>query len=81
MQNVLELFTTQLFNCYYCHEKCLLFYKYVREYKQWTLDRIDNSIGHISENVIISCLQCNLKRRNTNKDKFYQGCNLKITKL
>ena len=79
--NVLSLFKEQDLNCYYCQEKCLLFYKFVRENKQWTLDRIDNSIGHVNNNVILSCLQCNLKRRNTNKEKFFQASNLKITKL
>lgn len=79
--NVLNLFKEQNLNCYYCQEKCLLFYKFVRENKQWTLDRIDNSIGHVSNNVILSCLHCNLKRRNTNKEKFFQASNLKITKL
>ena len=35
--------------CYYCMEDMLLVYENVREPKQWTLDRLDNSIGHITE--------------------------------
>ena len=48
----------------------LLFYKNVREEKQWTLDRIDNNSGHSNINTVIACLQCNLQRRNTNDKKF-----------
>ena len=81
LQNVLCLLKDQNLNCYYCNEECLLFYQFVRENKQWTLDRIDNQIGHITNNVILSCLHCNLKRKNTNKDKFFQASNLTIIKL
>ena len=56
--------------CYYCMEDMLLVYENVREPKQWTLDRLDNSIGHITENVVISCLSCNLKRRTMDDKKF-----------
>ena len=31
---------------------------------QWTLDRIDNNIGHSKENVVICCLKCNLKEEH-----------------
>ena len=37
---------------------------------QWTLDRIDNNLGHNSDNVLISCLECNLKRRRMNMERF-----------
>ena len=57
-----------------------LFYKQIRDKKQWTLDRIDNSVGHNSDNVIISCLECNLKRRTTEMDRFTFTKQLKIKK-
>lgn len=66
--------------CYYCLENMLLVYENVREPKQWTLDRIDNSIGHITENVVISCLDCNLKRRTMNDKKFKFSKQMKIIK-
>jgi hypothetical protein len=47
---------------------------------QWTLDRIDNKKGHNEGNVIIACLQCNLKRRCTAKDAFMFTKNMKIIK-
>jgi hypothetical protein len=68
-------------NCYYCKEKIVLLYDKVRESKQWTLDRINNDIGHETENVLISCLECNLKRRKTNKDAFLFTKELKIAKI
>ena len=66
--------------CYYCMEDMLLIYENVREPKQWTLDRIDNSIGHNTENVVISCLSCNLKRRTMDDKKFKFSKQMKIIK-
>ena len=41
--------------------------------KQWTLDRVDNALGHNVDNVVVSCLECNLKRRLTHKKRFDLG--------
>jgi hypothetical protein len=67
--------------CHYCNENVYLLYKFVREMKQWSLDRIDNSIGHSCDNVVISCLECNLNRRNKNSDSFLFTKQLKISKM
>jgi hypothetical protein len=40
--------------CAYCGETKL----------QMTLDRIDNSIGHLMTNVVSACVRCNLMRRD-----------------
>jgi len=40
--------------CSYCEEKNLMM----------TLDRIDNSLAHITKNVRAACIRCNLMRRN-----------------
>jgi len=56
--------------CKYCMGCTLLMYMNKREPKQWTLDRIDNSLGHSNSNTIISCLKCNLERRCKNDEKF-----------
>jgi hypothetical protein len=66
--------------CHYCKEKTFILYDLVREMKQWTLDRINNDEGHNTDNVIISCLDCNLKRRRTNKDAFLFTKQLNIIK-
>tara|TARA_Y100000816_G_scaffold288773_1_gene273963 strand:- start:7880 stop:8395 length:516 start_codon:yes stop_codon:yes gene_type:complete len=67
--------------CLYCRHPCYLIYDKVRQMNQWTLDRIDNNCGHNNNNVVISCLKCNLERRNTNKDKFLFTKQLKIKKI
>ena len=67
--------------CYYCREVCNVFYERVREMTQWTLDRIDNSIGHSVDNVVISCLKCNLHRRTTNIKKFKDTNDMKTVVL
>jgi hypothetical protein len=66
--------------CYYCKQTVLLEYK-CRDPLQWTLDRIDNTMGHNKKNVLISCLGCNLKRRNRTVEKFLFTKQLTITKL
>jgi hypothetical protein len=64
--------------CHYCSCEMYLLYEFVREMKQWSLDRINNDIGHNTNNLVIACLECNLKRRRTNKDSFMFTKNLKI---
>jgi hypothetical protein len=56
--------------CYYCKVEMLILYKNVREPNQWTVDRINNNFGHNKDNIVLSCLKCNLKRRNKNKDSY-----------
>ena len=66
--------------CYYCSQEVKLIYNFVRDDSQWTLDRIDNSLGHSSENTVISCLKCNLQRRVTDCKKFDFTKKLRIKK-
>tara|TARA_B100001027_G_scaffold214940_1_gene187981 strand:- start:1074 stop:1592 length:519 start_codon:yes stop_codon:yes gene_type:complete len=66
--------------CYYCKKEMALIYENVRQMNQWTLDRINNNEGHNSDNVLISCLECNLKRKDIDKDKFLFTKQLKIKK-
>ncbi len=74
----IQAITETALECHYCHQLMYLLYEYVREPKQWSLDRIDNSVGHNSGNVVVACLSCNLKRRCIAKDKFFFTKNLKI---
>ena len=55
-------------------------YKNVREYRQWTLDRINNDNGHNKENVVICCLECNLKKGTINDEKFKFTKQMRIIK-
>ena len=78
---IIEKLVSSKLKCHYCKSQTLLVYKHVRDNKQWTLDRINNDICHSFENVVISCLECNLKRRRTNYDKFKFTKQLKIKKI
>ena len=79
--DVINLLTESNMKCYYCSCETYLLYEIVREMKQWSLDRINNDIGHNKNNLVICCLECNLKRRRTNKDAFFFTKNLKIQKM
>lgn len=56
--------------CVYCKCNIFLLYKNIRDENQWTLDRINNKLCHSNDNTLVSCLKCNLKRRNINMEKF-----------
>lgn len=71
-QDVIALFKTSKMICYYCKERTEIMYEFVREPKQWTLERLDNSFGHNRDNVVISCLSCNLRRRTMAKERYLQ---------
>jgi len=64
-----KLIETEI-KCYYCKCKMYILYENVREPKQWTVDRINNDLGHNIDNYVLACLDCNLKRRCKSADKF-----------
>ena len=66
--------------CQYCSEGVKVIYRIVRDPLQWTLDRIDNKKNHSNINTVISCLHCNLQRRNINKEKFKFSKNFTLVK-
>jgi hypothetical protein len=80
MDKTMEILKECNLSCYYCKNKIYVMYSDVREKLQWTLDRIDNKQGHNSDNVLIACLACNLKRKNCNKDSFLFTKQLTIVK-
>ena len=79
-EECLEKLVISKLNCYYCKKQCLFMYETVREKHQWTLDRINNDIGHNTNNVVICCLECNLKRGKLNDEKFRFTKQMKIIK-
>lgn len=70
----------ELLTCVFCNTQVKLLYDKVRDDAQWTLDRIDNDLGHSDANTRIACLKCNLQRRRLDYDKFHWTKNLVITK-
>lgn len=77
---IIEKLIISKLNCYYCKNDVILLYNEKRDNKQWSLDRIDNSICHTNNNTVISCLQCNLQKRCRDKDKFKFTKQMKINK-
>ena len=67
--------------CYFCNCEMLIIYELTREMKQWTIDRINNELGHNNNNFIITCLDCNLKRKNKKVDNFLFTKQLNIIKM
>lgn len=66
--------------CYYCSCELFVLYDVSRETKQWSVDRIDNDLGHNKDNFHIACLECNLKRRCRTDSKYLFTKQLKIIK-
>ena len=58
------------FKCFYCKDIIMLLYDNVREPKQWTLERLDNKMAHVVDNVVIACLSCNLRRRTMKYERY-----------
>jgi uncharacterized membrane-anchored protein YhcB (DUF1043 family) len=67
--------------CFYCKDPMLVWYKHTRDPKQWSLDRIDNDYGHNKNNIEISCLSCNIRRRCMYHDRFRFTKQLTLTKV
>lgn len=68
--NLLQLLKSSHLICSYCQEPVKLLYEHVREPKQWSLDRIDNTIGHNTGNVCVACLSCNLRRKTIHFERY-----------
>jgi hypothetical protein len=77
---IVELLIHSQLLCFYCRSQIQLFYENVRESSQWSIERIDNSQGHNRENVVISCLKCNLHRKTMYYERFRATKQLRITK-
>jgi len=81
IQEVLFLLNQCQLKCHYCNKQVQLLYENVRDGLQWSLDRINNAIGHNKENLYISCLTCNLRRRCLYPERFLFTKRLKLVKL
>ena len=70
---ILEKIVSSKLLCSYCKKPVFILYKHAYDPKQWTLDRIDNNIGHTYENCVISCYSCNREKRIQSDMHFRQG--------
>ena len=76
---IYKLYYSEL-KCYYCKtELCLASEKRNTKY-HWSLERFNNNLGHYDNNTCISCIECNLKRRNENHEYFKNSKNQVISK-
>ena len=67
--------------CYYCSCEMNVLYDISREMKQWSVDRINNNLGHNIDNYYLACLECNLKRRRRSDEKFLFTKQMKLVKI
>ena len=79
-QMIEKIYKSKL-KCYYCNCDLSILYNKKRLKSQWTLERLDNNLGHYNTNTCISCLECNLKRRTDNYEYFKQSKQTKVVKL
>jgi hypothetical protein len=80
LDETVEKLVASKLQCHYCKDNCFIVYKDVLEKKQWTLDRIDNDKGHRNDNVVICCLECNIRRGRMDCDRFKQGKSIRIVR-
>ena len=66
--------------CRYCTKEMNVLYDISREMTQWSVDRINNDLGHNIGNYHLACLDCNLKRRRRTDEKFLFTKQLNIIK-
>jgi 5-methylcytosine-specific restriction endonuclease McrA len=79
LEDVIDKLLCSKLKCFYCKQWCELLYKNVYSKQQWTLDRIDNDVGHSVDNVVISCLECNLKKGTMDSERFKYGKQIGLT--
>jgi hypothetical protein len=68
LNDILEILKSNV--CHYCNIKVLIDYETKLHPMQWTLDRIDNNLPHNKDNVVLSCLKCNLEKRKKSMEHF-----------
>jgi len=80
-EQLIEKIYLSKLKCYYCCCDLSIVYNIKRLKSQWTLERLNNNLGHYATNTCICCLDCNLKRRTENHEYFKQSKQTTIIKL
>ena len=81
LEELIEKLLCSKLKCFYCKCDCELIYENILSKRQWTLDRIENDAGHNADNVVICCLECNLKRGTMDSGRFKYGKQLRFKKV
>ena len=81
IQELVSLLIHSNLSCFYCKKWTTLFYENVREPRQWSLERLSNAEGHNRDNVVIACLECNMRRRTMYYERYIATKQLKVNKL
>jgi hypothetical protein len=79
--DMVKLLADSNLSCFYCRKWTTLFYENVREPRQWSLERLSNAEGHNRDNVVIACLECNMRRRTMYYERYIATKQLKVNKL
>lgn len=79
-EKIIELMVNQENKCFYCKHSTTLFYEKVRDPKQWTLERVNNKMGHNNDNCVLCCLKCNVTRNTMYLERFKFTKELEIIK-
>ena len=79
--DIIGLLIDSNLSCFYCKRWTKLFYDKVRDNSQWSLERISNTEGHNRNNVVIACLECNMRRRTMYHERYIATKQLKVNKL
>jgi hypothetical protein len=79
--DIVKLLAESNLSCFYCRKWTTLFYENVREPRQWSLERLSNAEGHNRDNLVIACLECNMRRRTMYYERYIATKQLKVNKL
>lgn len=61
-REIAERMLIQKMKCWHCRAGVHVLYRDRYDPLQWSVDRLDNNKGHTRDNVVISCMRCNLRR-------------------
>ena len=81
VSDIVNLLIESHLSCFYCRKWTTLFYENVREPRQWSLERLSNAQGHNRDNVVIACLECNMRRRTMYYERYLATKQLIVNKL
>ena len=70
VEDIIVVLQKGKWSCEYCQRAVRIVYEYQYDECQWTLDRINNFLPHRMDNVLLTCLACNVQRRCQSRHDF-----------